>query len=762
MGRVIQAESRNLEYPYVLMFEHDPNVLEYWDQPDKVRLPIPDVNGRKAARWYTPDFLVIRRDEVWVIEVKPEQTLEKLHRKNPLHIAKHEDGTYWNPAAEEYFAERGIRFKIVTDSGIDPIVIANLRILEPYLSTPIEVAEAVKKAVISRLDSAEGCTLEKLLAFGDIELDQLYQLIADGVLHMAFNHRPVLEHHVCRLFRKPKDVARFLESLAVLPNEIRDEAELSPAMVLWLAATRKDQDLAIQRWKWVERHIAGEGDFPCSQATIYRYVKAYKDAERLFGWGLVGLLSRHDQKGNRAPRVSAHVLAILRESKKTLYDTPEKRTKRSFYVQVRNILKDKGLDCPSKRTVYKFLDQHQDERAILKRDGHKIAAAVAAPHQTLEFDEHKRGLFPYDVVHIDHTVVDVFCLGEWTALEPTKPVLTTITDAYSRMILAYFLSFDAASLVNALMALRAFFRRHRCAMRHLVHDGGAEFKSGIWEILLAIYKINKIERRKSTARDGSTEERLFGTFNQGLFHYLHGNTQQLQQCRAMSRDLDPRGRAIWTLSALHQQVEKFINNYYHVDKHDGLGCSPQVMWNLGMSRMGQHMVRPVTDMQEMLFRTLPRTRNATVKLAPMGLFVNHRYYTCDLLKRPKLRGKYFEVVWEPEDVGVVEAHIDGAWRRCYSQDYGRLQGLTAEQIAFYSHESRHLLKKRGGDVAGDELYGALLREVNRTEAVLATQQPPMPVKKPKAVKQKAPERGSLVDHFGFGSYVPKVLEVGDE
>src|SRR4051812_206926 len=33
MGRGIQAESRTIEYPACYAYEHDPAVLEFWDQP---------------------------------------------------------------------------------------------------------------------------------------------------------------------------------------------------------------------------------------------------------------------------------------------------------------------------------------------------------------------------------------------------------------------------------------------------------------------------------------------------------------------------------------------------------------------------------------------------------------------------------------------------------------------------------------------------------------------------------------------------------
>ena len=47
MGVTIQFESHRVELPFVYEMEHDPAVLEYYDQPPSIPLAYPAVSGRR-------------------------------------------------------------------------------------------------------------------------------------------------------------------------------------------------------------------------------------------------------------------------------------------------------------------------------------------------------------------------------------------------------------------------------------------------------------------------------------------------------------------------------------------------------------------------------------------------------------------------------------------------------------------------------------------------------------------------------------------
>ena len=62
MGVIIQFESHRNELALIYCMEYDPNVLEYYDQPPKIKLQYEALNGRKIVVLHTPDFFVIRRN----------------------------------------------------------------------------------------------------------------------------------------------------------------------------------------------------------------------------------------------------------------------------------------------------------------------------------------------------------------------------------------------------------------------------------------------------------------------------------------------------------------------------------------------------------------------------------------------------------------------------------------------------------------------------------------------------------------------------
>lgn len=58
MGVHIQWESRSVEGPAVLMMEHDDDVLEYYDQPNKIKLNYVNNNGKKEEHFIHLIFLL--------------------------------------------------------------------------------------------------------------------------------------------------------------------------------------------------------------------------------------------------------------------------------------------------------------------------------------------------------------------------------------------------------------------------------------------------------------------------------------------------------------------------------------------------------------------------------------------------------------------------------------------------------------------------------------------------------------------------------
>lgn len=65
MNVTIQFESHQVELWAILIMDHDPEVLEFFDQPYTLKLRCLDRSGtRMQGHYYTPDFLVLRKTSV--------------------------------------------------------------------------------------------------------------------------------------------------------------------------------------------------------------------------------------------------------------------------------------------------------------------------------------------------------------------------------------------------------------------------------------------------------------------------------------------------------------------------------------------------------------------------------------------------------------------------------------------------------------------------------------------------------------------------
>src|SRR5205823_5647114 len=76
MGLTIQFESHRVELPLVYEMEHDPGVLEYYDQPPSIPLAYHAANGRRVSVMHTPDYFVIRQDSAGWVECKSSEDRE--------------------------------------------------------------------------------------------------------------------------------------------------------------------------------------------------------------------------------------------------------------------------------------------------------------------------------------------------------------------------------------------------------------------------------------------------------------------------------------------------------------------------------------------------------------------------------------------------------------------------------------------------------------------------------------------------------------
>jgi transposase InsO family protein len=89
------------------------------------------------------------------------------------------------------------------------------------------------------------------------------------------------------------------------------------------------------------------------------------------------------------------------------------------------------------------------------------------------------------ITALDHTELDIELVSSVTGQPLGRPWATLLLDAYSRRILAVYVTYDAPSYRSAMMALRLCVQRHQRLPQEFVVDRGPEFGSVYFETLLA-------------------------------------------------------------------------------------------------------------------------------------------------------------------------------------------------------------------------------------------------------------------------------------
>ena len=86
---------------------------------------------------------------------------------------------------------------------------------------------------------------------------------------------------------------------------------------------------------------------------------------------------------------------------------------------------------------------------------------------------------------------------------------------------------------------------------------------------------HRTARPPAKARFGSVCERLFGTSNTRFIHNLAGNTQIMKNIRQVTKDVDPKRHAEWTLAELYGCLSQWAYEIYDTIPHPALGQSPR-------------------------------------------------------------------------------------------------------------------------------------------------------------------------------------------
>jgi len=704
MGITIQFESHRVELPFVYEMEHDPGVLEYYDQPPSIQLIYQAANGRRLSVMHTPDYFVLRHDSAGWEECKTAEDLERLALKNPNRYVRDGTGGWRCPPGEKHASVLGLYYRVRSSAEINWVLQRNLQFLEDYLRFDRPGAEGFVDPAIRELVKAEpGISLADLLEHSSdlTKPDGIYLLIASGQLYVDLGTAAIAEPGQVLVFTDAETAAAYQrarchpEQHAEVHGRISNASTQVPsnhgaAFHLLMMASEQDLSVANQRFDLVTRHLQGDrASQSISARTLRHWVAQYRSAKDRYGNGYVGLLPKTGERGNRTRRLSEESRSVLTQYIENDYENLRQKTKTASWAALKRECDERGICVPSYATFCLAVRDRPVFEQTLKRQGRRAAYMHSPFYFELQPTTPRHGDRPFEIGHIDHTELDIEVVCSNTGRRLGRPWMTVLTDAFSRRCLALYLTFDAPSYRSCMMILRDCVRRQGRLPQMVVIDGGPEFQSTYFETLLARYECTKKTRPPAQARFGSVCERLFGTTNTQFIHNLSGNTQITRNVRQVTKGNDPAGQAAWTLGCLYDYLSIFLFEVYDTIQHPALGQSPRDAYLKGMQNTGFRSNRVIAYDQEFLMASLPTTSRGSAKVSPgRGVMLHRIYYWAETFRDPTVENRDVAVRYDPFDIGTAYAFVRNRWTECHSEHYVMLQDRSEKEVLLASKEIR--------------------------------------------------------------------------
>ncbi len=471
------------------------------------------------------------------------------------------------------------------------------------------------------------------------------------------------------------------------------ETDTQEHLNILLEASREALAEANRRLDYVLLYLndkASKENFPISERTVKRWISAYRNSELAHGRGYYGLIPKPND-GNKSLKIEEESKSLLEEYILNDFETLKGKNQKTVHRAYKEECKKRGIIPASYTTFCRYIKKRPKHEQMLKRKGKRAAYQQEKFFWRLEYDTPRHGERPFHIAHVDHTELDVQLKDSRTGKSLGRPWLTFLIDAFTRRILALYLTFENPSKISCMMVLRECVRRHGRLPQIVVVDGGKDFASTYFETLLAVYEVTKKTRPPAKSRFGSVVERLFRTNDTQFIHNLQGNTKITKNVRQVTKGNNPKNLALWNLGDLYDMSCEWAYTVYDQTPHSALGQTPQEAFAQGMLESGSrsHVYIPFDESFKIM--TLPGPPKGTAKIDYVkGVKINTIYYWSNEFRTPGIAGTSVRVKYDPFDMGTAYAFVDGKWRECFSEHYSVLKGRSMREVYLATQE----LKKR--------------------------------------------------------------------
>ncbi len=220
MGFTVQYESGHYELALIRTWEHNDDVIGFWDQPITLKIPCVRKDGKNHAILYTPDFFVIWKTIAGYVECRTEKKMSELAKEQPNRYCRGEDGRWHNPSAEKHVEQFGLGYWIMTEANFDRTYLRNLDFVEDYIrEDPKAIPKEARIQILAHVASRPAIRLSDLIGLtlqAGLSTDLLYIMITHEVLYVDLSAAALAERDRVYVFAS-EEAARAYNPSATLP-----------------------------------------------------------------------------------------------------------------------------------------------------------------------------------------------------------------------------------------------------------------------------------------------------------------------------------------------------------------------------------------------------------------------------------------------------------------------------------------------------------------------------------------------------------------
>ena len=317
--------------------------------------------------------------------------------------------------------------------------------------------------------------------------------------------------------------------------------------------------------------------------TLYRWLRKYKSTGTL-----TGLLPKPSGRRKGETRLDFMAEDVMQNVINNYYLTKQRPSVQSVINKINIDCKNRGITAPSKNTIRNRIHKLA-EYDVLKKQGNRSTARTKFEPVPGSFEAE----YPMQIIQIDHTPVDLILVDDDTREAIGRPYVTIAIDIYSRMIVGYYLTLSPPSSTSVALCITSTVLSKERTLLDLdidadwnvwgfpetIHvDNGADFRAEALRTAGLAHGINIEFRPVGKSNFGGHVERVIGTLMKAV-HEIPGTTFSSIHER---QEYDSDKNSSMTFKEFERWLVTFITKVYHKRKHEGIGMSPEQLWEKGI------------------------------------------------------------------------------------------------------------------------------------------------------------------------------------